>query len=64
MEKCPEAQRLPAHPGVGGLTALAYVLIIGRADRFECGNQIASYLAHLMFALVAGAGFEPATFGL
>jgi transposase len=32
------------HPGVGALTALAFVLIIGKADRFECGKQIASYL--------------------
>jgi len=26
------------------VTALAFVLIIGRANRFECGKQIASYL--------------------
>ena len=32
------------HLGVGPLTALAFVLIIGRADRFQCGKQIASYL--------------------
>src|SRR5438128_11570889 len=32
------------HPGVGALTALAFVLIIGRAERFQCGKQIASYL--------------------
>ena len=43
-EKCPEAQRLMTHPGVGPLTALAFVLIIGRAERFQCGKQIASYL--------------------
>ena len=43
-EKCSEAQRLMTHPGVGPLTALAFVLIIGRADRFQCGKQIASYL--------------------
>ena len=36
--------RLRTHPGVGSLTALAFVLIIGRADRFRCGKQIASYL--------------------
>jgi transposase len=42
--KCPEAQRLMTHPGVGPLTALAFVLIIGRAERFQCGKQIASYL--------------------
>ena len=43
-ENCPEAQRLRTHPGVGALTALAFVLIIGRAERFQCGKQIASYL--------------------
>ena len=40
VEKCPEAQRLQTHPGVGPLTALAFVLIIGKADRFQCGKQI------------------------
>jgi len=44
VEKCPEAQRLMTHPGVGPLTALAFVLIIGDADRFHCGKQVASYL--------------------
>jgi len=44
VEKCPEARRLQTHPGVGALTALAFVLIIGRAERFQCGKQIASYL--------------------
>ncbi len=43
-EKCPEARRLMTHPAVGSLTALAFVLIIGRAERFQCGKQIASYL--------------------
>ena len=33
-----------SHPGVGALTALAFVLIIGRAERFQCGKQIAAYL--------------------
>ena len=44
VEKCPEAKRLMTHPGVGALTALAFVLIIGQAERFQCGKQIASYL--------------------
>src|SRR6267378_6895159 len=44
VEKCPEAQRLRTHPGVGPLTALAFVLIIGKPNRFQCGKQIASYL--------------------
>jgi transposase len=44
VEQCPAAQRLRTHPGVGPLTALAFVLIVGQADRFQCGKQIASYL--------------------
>ncbi|HXY11192.1 MAG TPA: IS110 family transposase [Terriglobales bacterium] len=43
-EICPEARRLMTHPGVGALTALAFVLIIGNTERFQCGKQIASYL--------------------
>ena len=43
-EKCPAARRLMTHPGVGPLTALAFVLIIGDAERFQCGKQVASYL--------------------
>ena len=43
-ERSPEARRLRTHPGVGSLTALAFVLIIGKAERFQCGKQIASYL--------------------
>ena len=37
-------QRLMTHPGVGPLTALAYVLIIGSPERFGSGKQIGSYL--------------------
>jgi transposase len=44
VEKYPEAKRLATHPGVGPLSALAFVLIIGKAERFRCGKQIASYL--------------------
>ena len=40
----PEVQRLMSHPGVGPLTALAFVLIIGTAERFQCGKQIGSYV--------------------
>lgn len=42
--KNPDAGRLMTHPGVGPLTALAFVLIIGTAERFHCGKQIASYV--------------------
>jgi transposase len=44
VERCREAQRLATHPGVGPLTAMAFVLIIGQAERFQCGKQVASYL--------------------
>jgi transposase len=43
-EKCSQARRLMTHPGVGALTAVAFVLIIGEAHRFGCGKQIAAYL--------------------
>ncbi len=44
VEKCPEARLLRTHPGVGALTALAFVLIIGKTEQFQCGKQIAAYL--------------------
>ncbi|MGO9589275.1 MAG: IS110 family transposase [Candidatus Acidiferrales bacterium] len=43
-KKQPEVLRLMTHPGVGPLTALAFVLIIGTPDRFPCGKQIGSYV--------------------
>ena len=43
-QKRPEALRLMTHPGVGPLTALAYVLIIGTPTRFRCGKQIGTYV--------------------
>jgi transposase len=43
-ENNPAAQCLMTHPGVGPLTALGFVLIIGKAERFQCGKQVASYL--------------------
>src|SRR6266849_6590168 len=42
--KRPEVLRLMTHPGVGPLTALAYVLIIGTPERFRRGKQIGSYV--------------------
>jgi len=41
--KRPEALRLMTHPGVGPLTALVYVLIIGTPTRFACAKQISNY---------------------
>ena len=42
--KRPEVLRLMTLPGVGPLTALAYVLIIGTPTRFERGKQIGTYV--------------------
>ncbi|HST10460.1 MAG TPA: IS110 family transposase [Terriglobales bacterium] len=56
VEKSGEACRLMTHPGVGPLTALAFVLIIGKAERFQCGKQIAAYLG-----LVPPRGFQRRT---
>ena len=42
-EKSPQARQLMTHPGVGALTSLAFVLIIGKAERFQCGKQISAY---------------------
>ena len=39
----PEAVRLMTHPGVGPVTALAMVLTLGPAERFESGKQVGSY---------------------
>ena len=40
----PQAQLLSSHPGVGPLTALAYVLAIGDVNRFQHSKNVASYL--------------------
>jgi len=42
--KRPEVLRLMTHPGVGPLTALAFVLIIGTWERFSRGKQIGNYV--------------------
>ena len=40
----PAAQRLMTHPGVGPLTALATVLILGEVERFSAVRQVTSYV--------------------
>jgi transposase len=40
----PEAVRLMTHPGVGPITALAFVLVIGDPTRFANSKKLASYL--------------------
>jgi len=43
-QRRPDVLRLMAHPGVGALTALAFVLVIGDPMRFANGKKIAAYL--------------------
>jgi transposase len=40
----PEVRRLMTHPGVGPVTGLAYVLIIGDVSRFCRARKVASYI--------------------
>jgi transposase len=40
----PEVARLMSHPGVGPVTALAFVLIVGDPGRFDSSKRVASYL--------------------
>jgi transposase len=40
----PEAVLLQTHPGVGAITALAWVLIIGPVERFASAAQLAAYV--------------------
>jgi len=42
--KRPESQRFVAQPGMGPITALAFVLINRTPERFSCGKQIGSYV--------------------
>jgi len=56
VEKYPDAQRLATHPGVGPLTAMAFVLVIGQAERFQCGKQVASYWGWFRWKTPAGIG--------
>jgi len=41
--KRPEVVLLMTHPGVGPITGLVYVLVIGTPERFPCGKKIGSY---------------------
>jgi len=43
-ESRPAVMRLMSHPGVGPVTALAFVLTIGDVERFRRSRQVASYL--------------------
>lgn len=43
-EEHPQARLLMTQPGVGPITALAFVLTVGEVSRFQRGKQVASYL--------------------
>ena len=44
VAKRPAAVKLQTHPGVGPVTSLAFVLIIGPVERFPHSKQVVSYL--------------------
>lgn len=43
-QRRPEVVRLMSHPGVGPITALTFVLVIGEPNRFATSKQVGSYL--------------------
>ncbi|PYN71828.1 MAG: IS110 family transposase, partial [Candidatus Rokuibacteriota bacterium] len=51
----PEAQRLMTHPGVGPLSALATVLVLGSVTRFPTSKHVVSYVG-LAPAIESSAG--------
>jgi transposase len=51
----PEACRLMSHPGVGPLTALATILILGPVSRFPTSKHVVSYIG-LAPAIASSAG--------
>jgi transposase len=52
----PTVRRLMTHPGVGPITALAFVLTIGPAERFARGKQVASYFGLIPSEHSSGGG--------
>ncbi len=44
ISRRPEAQRLMTHPGVGPLTALGMVLVLGPVERFPDAKHVTSYV--------------------
>jgi hypothetical protein len=53
----PDAVVRITHPGVGPLTALAYVLIIGTPARFHGGKQVGTYMG-MIPSEVSSAGMQ------
>jgi transposase len=52
----PAVRRLMTHPGVGPITALAFVLTMGPAGRFRRGKQVASYFGLIPREHSSGGG--------
>lgn len=52
----PAVRRLMTHPGVGPITALAFVLTMGPAERFRRGKQVASYFGLIPTEHSSGGG--------
>ena len=52
----PAVRRLMTHPGVGPVTALAFALTLGPAQRFRRGKQVASYFGLIPSEYSSGAG--------
>ena len=51
-----EVRRLMTHPGVGPVTALAFALTLGPAQRFRRGKQVASYFGLIPSEYSSGEG--------
>ena len=54
MAQRPDAQRLMTHPGVGPLTALGTVLVLGPVERFPDARHVTSYVG--LIPLEASSG--------
>jgi len=52
----PEVRQLMTHPGVGPITGLAFVLVLGTPERFRCGKQVGSYLGLIPCEDSSGGG--------
>ena len=62
-EKCPPARRLMTHPGVGALTAVAFVLIIGEADRSKSGHTLNIHKAFIAARRASGLPYSLVLYG-
>jgi transposase len=56
VKKRPAAVQLQTHPGVGPVTALAMVLTLGPAERFQSAKQVGSYFGLIPSEWSSGEG--------